>query len=177
MNDAASSERNVVVFLIAFVAVYVGLYVGYMAIPDDMLRDKIYPWSIVKPVVASINLLDAGAAVADISSTVVSNRGNLEIVRGCDGSGVILLLTAAIVAFPARWRSKAAGIGWALLFVALVNHLRLVGLYFVQAHANEWFVPLHVYVFPTLLVLLGGVYFIAWASGWGSSLERRGRAT
>lgn len=176
MSDTAPSERSVALFLIVFVAAYMGLYVGYMTIPDDILRHTIYPWSIVKPVVASINLLDSDAAVAGIASSLVSNRGNLEIVRGCDGSGVVFLLTAAIVAFPARWRSKAAGIGWALLFVALVNHLRLVGLYFALTHANEWFVTLHVYVFPTLLLLLGGVYFLIWASRRGNRLEGRGRA-
>jgi exosortase family protein XrtM len=176
MSNTVPSERGITLFLIVFVAAYVAMYAGYISIPDDILRDTVYPWGIVRPVVATINLLDGDAAVAGIASSLGSHSGSLEIVRGCDGSGVLFLLTAAILAVRALWRSKVVAIGCALVFVLLINHVRLVALYFVLAHANNWFVMVHVYVFPVLMLLLGGIFFLVWASRWGSRLEGRGDA-
>jgi exosortase family protein XrtM len=151
-------------FLALFVAGYALLHALYFLIPDALLRDAVYHWTIIVPGAVAINLLAPGEAVHGAGALLTSVRASLEVVRGCDGSGVAFLLVAAMAAFPSSWRRKLAGLAGALLLVYALNQARIVGLYFVAAYRNDWFVPLHVWFVPTLFVVLSALYFAAWAA-------------
>ena len=149
--------------LIAFVSIYVLLYWGYMRIPNEVLGYTVYYWGIVWPGAALINLLSSTDAVHAVGNRIESSRVVLEIVRGCDGAGVLFLLIAAILAVRGSLRRVLAGLAGAVLFVYLLNQLRIVVLYFATRGQADWFVPLHSFVFPTLFVLLALAFFALWS--------------
>ncbi len=149
--------------LIVFAITYLTLYWGYTRIPDAVLVKAVYYHGIVAPGVSVIQLIAPDDQVHGFGNQIVSGSNVLEIVRGCDGAGVLFLLVAAIVA--AR-RSAARGVGGILgatLFVWLLNQARVIVLYFALAKQRTLFLPLHSYVFPSLFVLLGLIYFCAWS--------------
>lgn len=151
-------------FLLLFVAGYALLHTLYYLVPDAWLREAIYHWGIILPGAAAINLLAPQETVHGAGAMLTSARASLEVVRGCDGSGVAFLLAAAVAAFPAGWRARLAGLAGAMLLVYLLNQVRIVGLYFVAAYRNDWFVALHTWFVPTLFVVVGALFFAAWAA-------------
>lgn len=151
-------------FIALFVATYVVLYLGYMAISDDLLRRVVYPWGVAKPASLLVRILDPSVVVLDLGWALSTGSAQLEIVRGCDGSGAFMLLAAAVIAYGADLKWKLIGIGGALLLLTAANAFRVAGLYLLLMHDAERYSVLHVYVFPTLLVLLSSVYFVSWVS-------------
>jgi exosortase family protein XrtM len=146
-----------------FVSVYVLLYSAYMQIPNQVLMRTVYYRGIVWPGAALINLLSAADPVLAVGNRIESHGAILEIVRGCDGAGVLFLLVAAILALRGSIRRVLWGLAGALVFVYMLNLLRIVVLYFATRDQGDWFLPLHSYVFPTLFVLLALVYFSLWS--------------
>jgi exosortase family protein XrtM len=151
-------------FLLLFASGYALLYWAYWQVPDAVLRDSLYPIAILGPCAALVNLLFPAEAVTVASGMLQSPRASLEVVRGCDGSGMLFLIVAAIMAFPSAWRARMAGLCGALLLVHALNTARIMLLYFAAAYRESWFLPLHTYLVPTLFVLGGGLYFAWWAA-------------
>jgi exosortase family protein XrtM len=102
-------------------------------------------------VIAAKNVLESASA-------------SLSVVRGCDGSGVIFLLIAAIIAYRANVRRTLLGVIGAVALVYVVNQMRIITLFFIDVHWPSWFTPMHVYAIPTLMILLGTLYFAFWAA-------------
>ena len=152
------------VFVVVFAAAYFTLYLGYCAVPDSVLRDRIYYYGIVSPSKTMINWLVPAEHVIGVQNRLESPTANLDIVRGCDGSGVVFLLIAAIVALRAPLRRSLLGVISAIALVYVLNQLRIVTLYFVQSRAPAWFTPVHVYFVPTLMILVATIYFAIWAA-------------
>jgi exosortase family protein XrtM len=136
----------------------------YFLVPDQWLARIVYHHGIVSPGAMVIDVIAPHEAIRGEGNRLWSARASLEIVRGCDGSGLLFLLSAAIIAYPSTWREKLAGLAGALLLIYLLNQLRIVGLYFVAAYRDGWFVPLHSYFVPMSLVMACVAYFAWWTS-------------
>jgi exosortase family protein XrtM len=132
-------------------------------IPDEFLRNDVYFYGIVCPSRLLIHWLAPAEQVAGIENRIVSAGVQLSIVRGCDGSGVAFLLIGAICAARAALRRTVLGILGALALVYVLNQLRIVALFFIDGWRPSWFTPMHVYFIPTLMILLGTLYFALWS--------------
>ncbi|MDR3414864.1 MAG: exosortase family protein XrtM [Nevskia sp.] len=149
-------------FILVFAAVYVALYLLYSVVPNAVLVDRVYHFGIVWPAKMLINWLAPDEQATAVHNQLMSSRFGLSIVRGCDGSGVIFLLGAAILAFPARLKRKLSGLAGAVALVYVLNQARIVMLYFAGMYRHGWFTALHVYFVPTLMILAGTLYFAFW---------------
>jgi len=151
-------------FIVVFASIYCVLYVAYSAIPDAYLREVVYYQGIVRPSQLMIGWIAPNEHVIGIQNQLQSGSAALNIVRGCDGAGIVFLLVAAIIAFRAGWRRTLLGLAGAIALVYILNQLRIVALYFVNSYRHAWFVPMHVYFIPTLMILAGALYFALWAT-------------
>lgn len=93
----------------------------------------------------------------------VYGRANLQVASTCSGLGFIALLGAAIIMFSTSILHKLIGLVTGILLVVLLNTGRIVGLYFVMAYHPGWFLWLHLYVAPTLMVILCCLFFASWS--------------
>lgn len=150
---------------------YTAMHAAYFAVPDAVLREQVYVL-LTHAAAALINLAHPAEAARADANLLVSGRAVLEIVRGCDGSGALFMLTAALLAAPLAARVKATGLVAGLALVLLLNQARITGLYFVAAYQPAWFQPLHAYVVPSLLVLAVLLYFLCCCRCDGASGER-----
>jgi exosortase/archaeosortase family protein len=99
----------------------------------------------------------------EVSGTAVSSGlFAVEIGRGCDAYRMCALLTAAIVAFPARAGLKIWGIALGLLWLNLWNFVRIVGLFFIGTHAHSQFQRSHEIYFPVLLIAMTVTAWVLW---------------
>lgn len=152
-------------FIFWFISIYLLMHGLYLLVPDRILAEQIYPVAVGAVSAAAINTISPDAKARAESNSVKSARAQLDIVRGCDGSGVVFIVTAATLAFATSVRRKAVGLLLGLLVVYLINQVRIVGLYFVVANRVEWFPFLHTYLAPTLIIVLVCLYF-SWWTRW-----------
>ncbi len=146
-----------------FIGCYALLNYGYFKIPDDLFMNVIYYHGVVTICADLINMLAPLEQVLAQQNHLLSAKANLEIVRGCDGAGVLFLVVSAIIAFPSTWRRKLIGLFMGIGLIYLLNLLRISILYFVIAYHLDWFLLVHVYLAPTLMVLVGCCFFAWWA--------------
>ena len=171
MAAQAVSDPGVTRFVLTMFLCYAAFYCAYREVPDEWLRDIVYHYGLVLPSASLIHWLNPVQHVMADLNRLDSSSARLEIVRGCDGSGVLFLLSAALIAFPASRRMRFRGIALGAGVVYLLNLARLVGLYFVAAYHPSWFAPLHSYFIPTLLVVIDSLFFMRWARAASSSID------
>ena len=76
---------------------------------------------------AALNLLGQHVTM---QGTVIRNaRFAVNIRNGCNGVEAMLIFLAAVLAFPASWKSRLAGLGLGILAIQVVNLVRVVALF------------------------------------------------
>ncbi|MBI4161291.1 MAG: exosortase H [Acidobacteria bacterium] len=108
----------------------------------------------------------AGSGVNVDGTSLVRGGFTMNVRNGCNGVYALSIFLAAILAYPSRWREKAAGAigGGAVLLAG--NLARILSLYLVGVRFPdqlEWF---HLYFWQTgMAVLALGVWFW-WENRW-----------
>lgn len=156
---------------ILFVACYALLDYAYFKIPVDLFANVIYYHGVVAICADLVNWLAPLEQVWPKQNHLLSAKADLEIVRGCDGAGVLFLVVSAVLVFPSGWERKLLGLLLGIGLIYALNLLRICVLYFVIAYYPGWFQLIHTYVAPTLMVVLGCCYFAWWAFGSEPSIH------
>lgn len=116
---------------------------------------------------AVIRLTDPAVHVAGMD---IVGRTSLTIAKNCDAMDVNLLLIAAIVAFPARWPRRLAGIAAGVAVVTAVNVVRIVTLYHLNVRTPAAFDFMHAEVWPFGMVVVAVAAFAVW-SRWSRGAD------
>jgi exosortase/archaeosortase family protein len=111
--------------------------------------------------VAGAVLRLGGADVHAVGGQLIG-RISLEVAKNCDAMDVNILFAAAVLAFPARWGRRAAGIGVGVALLATVNVLRIASLYCIGVRWPSAFEVIHAEVWPLALVALAVAAFLLW---------------
>src|SRR5215831_4193728 len=151
-------------FLVMFACVYGALDGLYFVVPDDFLRDVVYHRGFVAVSADLIGLITPGIPIAASANLLQSGAVGLEVVRGCDGAGSAFLLIAAIASYPAPLSRKLLGVAVAVALTYALNEVRLVTLFYLATGHQPWFLPVHVYFAPTVIIALSCVYFAWWVT-------------
>lgn len=97
----------------------------------------------------------AGSALVGPSSLPV------EATLACSGADALALCLAAIVAYPVRWRLRAAGVAGGAAVILALNTIR-IGTLGRAAASPVWFNTLHVYIWPAVLTLAIAGFVFTW---------------
>jgi len=90
------------------------------------------------------------------------NGGGIRIVAGCNGVEAVLILVSAVLAFPAPWKHKLAGIGLGFVAIQALNLVRIISLYYLQRWSAVWFEWFHLYLWQALIILDALVFWLVW---------------
>lgn len=148
-----------------FVVCYALLDYAYFKIPDDLFSNVVYYHGVVAICADLVNWLAPLEQVWPEQNHLLSAKADLEIVRGCDGAGVLFLVVSALTVFPSELKRKLFGLLLGVGLIYTINLVRICVLYFVVAYHPGWFQLIHTYVAPTLMVVFGCLYFAWWAFG------------
>ena len=98
-----------------------------------------------------------------LRGTVISgDLFSVQIAAGCDAYRISALLGSAILAFPARWKTKVVGLFFGLLWLNALNFVRIVGLYFIGAYLTPHFHRSHEVYFPIFLICMTIAAWMIW---------------
>ena len=87
---------------------------------------------------------------------------SIEIVGECTGTHEALILTAAVVAFRARWTKKLIGLLLGILLIFGFNVLRILLLLAVGHYWPSAFHFLHIYFWQATMILMVASVWLLW---------------
>ena len=84
----------------------------------------------------------------------------IDVTLACSGADTLALCVGAILAYPARWRTRLAGAAVGTALILALNTIRIGTLGLAAASPSFGF--LHLYVWPGLLTLAVAGYVFTW---------------
>jgi exosortase H (IPTLxxWG-CTERM-specific) len=104
-----------------------------------------------------------GQEVTRTGTVLRSPRFAVNIRNGCNGVEAMVILLAAILAYPAPWRARLAGLAVGALVVQAVNLVRVVALFLTGAYFPRLFDSSHTLVWQSVVILVALLVWLAWA--------------
>jgi len=157
-----ASRRESLAFLARFGVLLVLFYVAIALRPVDAAVVVPFTAAIARVSGAVLNALGEPAAVA--GTEIRSPAFAVQIENGCNGLETVLLFGAAVLAFPAPWKRRLAGLVLGFAAIELVNLLRVVSLFWIGVHRPALFSASHTVLWQSLVVLFGVLLFLSWAA-------------
>jgi exosortase H (IPTLxxWG-CTERM-specific) len=99
-------------------------------------------------------------------AAVLSTPGgkfSMEVRDGCNGVNVVILLWAAVLAYPSSIRWKLIGLAGGLAAIQGLNLFRLISLFYLGQYSTSMFEFAHLYLWETLIIIDAMVVFGIWA--------------
>jgi exosortase family protein XrtM len=127
-------------------------------------RTYVADWLVAAPAGYTLAALFPSDGVLTAGDHISSQRVHLNILPGCEGTELFLLLCAGVLAFPARWPAKLWGLLAGLPLAFVLNQLRVVLLYAVVRDHGSRFELIHAYVAPTVFVVCLGTFYWWWTA-------------
>ena len=100
-----------------------------------------------------------------MQGTVIrSPRFAVNIRNGCNGIEAMLIFLAAVLAFPASWKSRLAGLALGIVAIQIVNLVRVAALFLTGVYFPKIFDASHTVIWQTIVILFGVLLWVFWAN-------------
>lgn len=177
MNEAVDQslphKRSLWITSIVFLAVVGLLQYGWSEARGTWLERAVINQATVKTAVAVIDAMTPAVAAQAVGHSIKAPGGGINILNGCEGTEVLFLLIAGLIAHPFSWRLRALGTLAGSLYVFLLNQMRLLALFYAYQRDRLLFDQLHTLVAPLLLIVAVLAFFI-WILRLEDVSKRRG---
>jgi len=149
-------------FFVIFSVLLIGLFTleilqpteKYVILPFTALVADVSVWLVT---LFDDNVVATGNVIRDSV-----NGFGVRIERGCNGLEAVIILFAAIFAFPAPFKHKMLGFVIGFFAIQLLNLVRIISLFYMgqwNYTAFEWF---HLYLWQALIILDALVVWLIW---------------
>jgi len=147
-------------------ALFVGILVALFVLELTPLAQRLLvePWTagVAKASAFLVRLFDP-AVLASGSMLANTKTGfSVTILAGCTGIEAMIVLIAAMLAFPAPWKHRALGIAAGIVLIQALNLLRVISLFFLGQFDRDLFNWAHLYAWQALIMLDALVVWILW---------------
>jgi exosortase H (IPTLxxWG-CTERM-specific) len=147
-------------FALVFVALLLLLFTLELTPPVQTYL--VVPWTQVLTTVSAALMMPFDViSYGKVLQNVATGQG-VAVEAGCNGVEACLILTAAILAYPASWRLRLWGLVLGLLLVQGVNVLRVISLFYLVGVNAELFKFAHLYLWQALIMLDVLVVWLLW---------------
>ena len=149
-------------FVLVFLVVLAVLFAAELTAPVQAA--VVTPWTeaLARACAGLVALFDGSARAYGRVLQSTANGFAVSIEAGCNGVEAALILVAAMIAFPASWRLRAAGILAGLATVQALNVVRVVTLFYLGQWSTAAFEWAHLYLWQSLIMLDVLVVFLLW---------------
>jgi exosortase H (IPTLxxWG-CTERM-specific) len=165
----------VIRFFVLFTVLLVGLFTLEILQPVERLVILPFTSLVADVSVWLITLFDDNVIA---TANVIRDRTNgfgVRIERGCNGVEALIILFAAIFAFPAPLKNKLIGFVIGFFAIQGLNLVRIISLFYLgqwNQVAFEWF---HLYLWQALIILDALVVWLIWLRTLPQAREQRAR--
>ncbi len=137
------------------------------------MNDRVVVPFTARIVTASTAVLNVLGERATATGTRIHAPGfAVDVKNGCNGVEAMLILVAAVLAFPAAWRQRLLGLAAGVAVIQVLNLVRVVSLFWLGVHRRDVFETFHTAVWQTVLILVAVGIFLLWSRRVGSRAAR-----
>ena len=149
-------------FGLLFAAIVVGLFAAELTPPGQ--RWFVDPWTagVANVSTALARIFDPNVVAAGPTLIEPTSGFSVTILAGCNGVEAMIVLAAAILAFPAPWRHRLVGLAIGVLAIQLLNLVRIVSLFYLGQWNMRVFEWAHLYAWQVLIMLDALVVWLVW---------------
>ncbi len=149
-------------FFVIFSVLLVGLFTleilqpteKYVIMPFTSLVADVSVWLVT---LFDDNVIATGNVIRD----QVSGFG-VRIERGCNGLEAVIILFAAMFAFPAPLNYKLLGFAIGFIAIQALNLVRIISLFYMGQWSYAVFEWFHLYLWQALIILDALVVWLIW---------------
>ena len=159
--SAPPRQNRMLRFLVLFP---IFLVAGFCALLIPFLHPAVTAFTrgLVEISAIVIRLFGGHATAQQVILQNPLNGFAMEVLDGCNGDDVAVLLWAAILAYPASWLQKGKGLLVGTATIYIINFLRIISLFYLGQYDMRWFEFAHLYVWESVFVLLTLTIFWTW---------------
>ena len=149
-------------FFILFVVMLVTLFAAELTQPVQ--NALVIPWTeaLARLSAGLIMLFDSHVTAYGKILQSTTNGFAISIEAGCNGIEAALILIAAMLAFPAPWKYRVAGIVAGLVAVQALNIVRVISLFYLGQWSMRAFEWAHFYLWQALIMLDVLIVWLIW---------------
>jgi len=162
-------------FFILFTVLLVGLFTLEILQPAEKYVILPFTSFVADVSVWIIQFFDADVVARGNVIKDSINGFGVRIERGCNGVEAMIILFAAIFAFPAPFKNKFMGFVVGFFAIQALNLVRIVSLFYLgqwNQVAFEWF---HLYLWQALIIMDALVVWLIWLRTLPQAKLRRQR--
>ena len=114
-----------------------------------------------------------GVDVVRVGNDLINDKVAFTIISECTPTAATLIFASGIIAFPAPWRAKLAGLVLGVAALFALNIIRIVNLFFIGIYVPSALDAFHLIVWQSLMILVSvGLLFV-----WTGRISRDVAAT
>ena len=159
----------------SFVAKFLAaLIVFYVVLALEPVTDHVIVPFTEGVVGATAFLLRTAQQQIEVAGTIIRTpRFALDVRNGCNGVEAVMVLAAAMLAFPATLRSRIIGLVTGSVAISILNLVRVGSLVWLGEYHREFFDFVHVGVWQSLVILEALSMFVFWSRRFANPLPSR----
>ena len=148
-------------FLFVFFGLLIGLFTFQLTPPGQAL---VIPWTNFIASVSAAIVHSMDDAVVSNGATLIDQKTGFGVVimAGCNGVEAMIVLFAAMMAFPATWKQRAGGLLAGFFAVQGLNLVRIISLFYLGQWSRPLFEWAHLYGWQVLIMLDVLVVWLLW---------------
>lgn len=160
-GETARRKRRLIRFIVTFLVI---LSIGAILYPQFSisLAAELRGFMAVTAHICA-GLLDVAYDDVAVADRFLTLRGfSVEIIEECTGIFEMLIFLAALLSYPAAWKSKLWGVLLGLPALYLFNVVRIVVLVVVGVYYRSLFDFMHLYFWQATLILMITTVWVLW---------------
>ncbi len=159
-----------------FAAIVVALFAAELTPPGQ--RYVVEPWTalVARTATAAMKAFDPQVMAAGPTIIQVNNGFAVTILAGCNGIEAMIVLCAAVLAYPAPPRHKLLGLVAGIAAIQVLNLVRIVSLFYLGQWNRAVFEWAHLYAWQVLIMLDALIVWLLWLRTLPPPVARAGRA-
>ncbi len=154
-NHADQEGKGRPMWLMAtlFVLIFTLLQWGWSEARGTTIEHVVIDTATVGTAVAIINRWTPQVHAQASGSRIKAPGGGINVLNGCEGTEILFLFIAALMAYPMSRRIRIGGLMVGTAFVFVANQARLIALFYSYQSDRELFDQLHGLVMPLMLIV------------------------
>ena len=149
-------------FAFVFAAIVLALFTAELTPPGQ--RFVVEPWTalVARTATSAMKTFDPGVVADGSTITQPSNGFAVTILAGCNGIEAMIILAAALLAYPAPLKHKVLGLAAGIAAIQVLNLVRIVSLFYIGQWNRDVFEWAHLYAWQVLIMLDALVVWLLW---------------
>lgn len=148
-----------------FLSIYLLLAIVGMSLLEFSVLDDFYHYLgifLATCVVVVIHLFDSSVIVTGAILSQPNSGFSIEVNTECEAIEFTWLYCAAILAWNAMWKYKLLWILFGIVFIQILNIIRLISLIYLGRWYPDYFVMIHENFYPMFFAMMIIILFLNW---------------